>query len=262
MVEHDVARLLLARELLTEDGVLICAIDDNEQVNLGALLKDVFDEGGYEHSCVTVVHNPRGVQGTNFSATHEYAYFVYRRGERRISPRLLSSDEISWSSFRNWGTESERGDAKNCFYPILVKNGEIIGFGKVEPDANHPKSNEVVDGVTHIYPIDRNGVERKWRYARQSVEEIAHLLRVKSEDDLLSIEIGKNFATQKTVWIGTRYDANVYGTKVVKDLVPDSPFDFPKSLWTVVDCINAVKDDDKNALVSTSSPARAPRATR
>ncbi len=29
------ARLLLARELLTEDGVLICAIDDNEQVNLG-----------------------------------------------------------------------------------------------------------------------------------------------------------------------------------------------------------------------------------
>lgn len=243
------ARLLLAKSLLTKDGVLVCTIDENEQVNLGALLREVFTEGAYEHVCVTIVHNPRGVQGTNFSYTHEYAFFVFPSGIKAIGDRKLKPEEVVWSQFRNWGSESERTDAKNCFYPVLVRDGQIVGFGDVCQDAFHPKQTEHKDGTDYVYPIDREGVERKWRYARQSVDAIRHLLRVKPGRDGLEIEIGKDFGMYRTVWVDKRLDANEYGTQIVSSLVPDSPFSFPKSLWAVYDTLYAVVGDDKNAIV-------------
>ena len=242
-------RLKLARNLLTHDGVLICTIDDNEVSQLGVVLREVFEEGTYDHVCVPVVHNPRGVQGNNFSYVHEYAYFVYPSGPKAICDRKISEDEVDWSQFRNWGSESERTDAKNCFYPVLVKEGQIIGFGNVCEDIFHPKQTELVDGIAHVYPIDRSGVERKWRYARQSVDAIKNMLRTRKTNYGYEIELGKTFGLYKTVWNDKRYDANDYGTGMVGDLVPDSPFTFPKSLWAVYDSLLAATGDDPNAVV-------------
>lgn len=242
-------RLWLARSLLCEDGVLIVTIDDNEQATLGVILREIFEEGNYDHVCVPVIHNPRGVQGDNFSYVHEYAFFVYRSGTKAISNRKIDEAEIDWSQFRNWGTESERSDAKNCFYPVLVKDGAIVGFGDVSEEALHPRQTEIHDGVAFVYPIDKSGVERKWRYARQSVDAIRHLLRAKRSPTGYEIEIGKDFGLYKTVWTDKRYDANEYGTKIVNELVPNSPFTFPKSLWAVYDSLVAVVRDDPNALV-------------
>ena len=241
-------RLDAAKVLLKPDGVLVVAIDDNEQAHLGVLLHELFPE--HEVHCITIVHNPRGVQGTNFSYTHEYAFFVIPAGKATIGRRMISESDITWSNFSNWGSESERGDAKNCFYPVIVRDGAIVGFGDVVGDGVSPSSQtEDLDGSTYVYPIDTNGVERKWRYARQSVDDIKHLLRTKKTKTGYMIEIGKDFATYKTVWIDPRYDANEYGTKIVKRLVPDCKFDFPKSLYNVYDCLYAVVADNKDALV-------------
>ena len=242
-------RLKLARNLLSQDGVLICAIDDNEVSQLGVLLREIFEEGTYDHVCVPIVHNPRGVQGKNFSYIHEYAYFVYPSGQKAICDRKIAESETIWSQFRNWGGESERSDAKNCFYPIMVRDGQIVGFGDVSPDDAHPDQTEVVDGVALVYPIDRSGVERKWRYARQSVETVRHMLRARRTGTGYEIEIGKTFGLYKTVWNDKRYDANDYGTGLVNELVPGSPFTFPKSLWAVYDCLLAATGNDPEAVV-------------
>lgn len=242
-------RLKLARRLLSSDGVLVVTIDDNEQSTLGVILREIFEEGTYDHVCVPIIHNPRGVQGKNFSYVHEYAFFVFPSGTKSIANTKINDTEIDWSQFRNWGTESERSDAKNCFYPVLVREGEIIGFGDVSSDDFHPNQTEWEDGVAYVYPIDRSGVERKWRYARQSVESIKHLLRAKKRKYGYEIELGKDFGLYKTVWNDSRYDANDYGTGIVNELVPDSPFTFPKSLWAVYDSILATTKEDKEAIV-------------
>ena len=80
-------RLEVAKELLTKDGALIVAIDENEQAYLNVLLMEVFNE--YEIHCITIIHNPRGVQGTNFSYTHEYALFVIPQGQKVIGNRKI-----------------------------------------------------------------------------------------------------------------------------------------------------------------------------
>lgn len=242
-------RLKLARNLLSPDGILIVTIDDNEVSQLGVMLREVFEEGNFDHVCVPVVHNPRGVQGKNFSYVHEYAYFVFPAGTKAICDKKIEDKDVDWSHLRNWGSESERSDAKNCFYPIMVKNGVIVGFGDVCPDEFHPKQTEVNDGVSYVYPIDKAGVERKWRYARQSVEGIASMLRAKKTNYGYEIELGKTFGLYRTIWNDKRYDANDNGTGLVGDLVPNSPFTFPKSLWAVYDSLLAATGNDPNAIV-------------
>ena len=241
------SRLEIAKRFLTNDGVLIVAIDKNEQPRLQILIEELYPE--YDVDCITVIHNPRGTIGTNFSYTHEFAIFVTPKGRKSICNRILAEDEIEWSPLRNWGSESERTDAKNCFYPIIVENGEIIDFGDVSPDDYHPQQTVYADGKYYIYPIDVKGIERKWRYARQTVESIREMLRVKKTKTGYDIEIGKNFGVYKTVWTDSRYDASVNGTQLLKRILPNTTFTYPKSIYNVMDCINSVVRDDKDAII-------------
>jgi len=241
-------RLNLAKNLLKDDGVLICAIDDNEQAHISVLIESIFS--AHEQHAITIVHNPKGVQGKNFSYTHEYAIFVVPKDKKIIGDRSLTEEEIYVSNLRNWGNESERTDAKNCFYPIIISNNKIVGFGGVSPDNFHPKSanEKQKDGTVHVYPIDEKGIERKWRYARQSVEGIKDILQIKeSRGDLVQIMIAKDYGTYKTVWTDKKYDASEYGTKLLREIIPNCDFDFPKSLYTVYDCLFAVVGDRPQA---------------
>ena len=242
-------RLLLARNLLTHDGVLVCAIDGNELFSIGTILKEIFGEGKYDHVCVSVVHNPRGKQGKNFSYTNEYAIFVFPKEIKAIANMPINADEVKWESFRNWGSESERTDAKNCFYPVIVENDKIIGFGTVEPDEYHPQRNVKKGNKYYVYPVDSRGIERKWRYARQTVESIWQMLRPKKVAEGYDIEIGKTFTVYKTVWDDKKYDANEYGTKIVNEMIPGGGFSFPKSLYTIYEAVYAVTANDKDAII-------------
>ncbi len=240
-------RLNLAKNLLKDDGVLICAIDENEQAHLNVLLEQLFP--AHERHLITIVHNPRGIQGTNFSYTHEYAVFVIPKNLKTIGDKVIDDGEISWRGLRDNGGESLRTDARNCFYPIIVKDGKVIGFGDVVPNDIHPKREEEKKNGTYIYPIDNEGVERKWRYARQSVDKIKHLLRITDGRGGKEVQIGKDFGKYRTVWIDKKYDANEYGAKLLRELVPTSDFDYPKSLYTVYDCLFAVVGERPHANV-------------
>ena len=72
-------RLLLARDLLTSDGVILVSIDDNEQANLKLILDDVFGE---ENLVGTIVwKNATDNNPTNISIEHEYIVCFARKKE-------------------------------------------------------------------------------------------------------------------------------------------------------------------------------------
>lgn len=241
-------RLKLAKKLLNEEGSLICAIDENEQAHLEVLLEEIFNN--FNRHTITIVHNPKGVQGKNFSYIHEYAIFVLPKNRKSIVRRKLEKDEIYISNLRNWGGESLRNTAKNCFYPIIVRDKKIIGFGPVAKDSYHPKNaNQKKNGEIYVWPVDSRGVERKWRYARQSIEDILKDLIVKKSSQGTQILIAKQYGTYKTVWFDKKYDASEYGTKLLRKILPGCDFDFPKSLHTVYDCIHAVVGNKKEATI-------------
>lgn len=243
-------RLIIAKKLLKDEGVLICAIDENEQATLTLLLEEIFGYN-YDIDCITIVHNPRGVQGNNFSYTHEYALFVYPKGNVVVGDRELEETEITSSPLRNWGTESLRTDAKNCFYPIYIKDNEIIGFGDVLDDEIHPSGrNEVLeDGIIAVYPIDNKGIERKWRYANSTVPSIKNDLLIKETKGTYDIRLQKKYGSYKTVWLNKKFDANEYGSQLISSMVPKNDFDFPKSLYNVYECLLTVTKNNPNAII-------------
>lgn len=244
---HD--RVSASQNLLREeDGVFNIAIDENEQEYLGIILSETFLD--YEKTCVTVIHNASGQQGDNFSYTHEYSYFIYPKGGRVIGQETRESEDADIRGLRDvTGEDSKRTAAKNCFYPILVKNMEIIGFGEVAPDHYHPNMNESLDNdVIAIYPIDPQGVERKWRFARQTVESIKKELKVNfiKNRNVFDIQRVKTTFNYKTVWTDSRYFANNNGTQVLNNILGKELFSFPKSIFTVVDSLKAIGNNDTN----------------
>ena len=239
-------RLDLAKEFLSERGILSCAIDENEQENLGLLLSDIFYE--YEKTCVSVVHNHGGIQGDNFSYSHEYAYFLYPQIKNLLNKEKRNNPNIV--ALRDWGNGgSERYTAKNCFYPIYVKDSKIIGFGDVCKEDFHPQANVLRDdGVIEVYPIDDEGIERKWRNARNTVESIKDLLICKNINNIISIHRIKDEFRFKTCWYDKKYNANSYGSNILTNILPNNNFDYPKSIHTVKDSIYLASKEDSTIL--------------
>jgi len=236
-------RLSASRSLETADGSHVIAIDENEQEGLGHLVRNAFPDR--EIVCAVVVHNKKGIQGDYFSHNHEYAYFCIKYGLPETHGAPVPKDEWEYTNLRKWGRESERETARNCFYPIYVKEGEIIGFGEVCDENFHPRANNAKDGSRiAVYPVDASGVERKWRYARNSVESIKRLLKVHvTTQGEIQIVKAVDERPIKTLWDDTRYIAGDYGTKWLTDLGLKLREDlYPKSLHVVEDSVRAVSE--------------------
>lgn len=234
--------------LKRDDGILIIAIDDNEQEKLGLLLERMFPN--YEKVCITVIHNPAGIQGKNFSYSHEYAYFIFPSGKELIGKRKIKKGKET--PLRDWGKDTALREAsKTCFYPIKIKDGKIIEFGNVCDDDFHPESANVIkdDGLIYVYPIDQNGVERKWRFAKGSVESIKNELFCKQINRTWEIRRNKSFYRYKTVWDESEYYANVFGSKLLNNIITNGEFTFPKSVHLVKDCIDAATQNFQNPLI-------------
>lgn len=105
------------------------------------------------------------------------------------------------------------------------------------------------NGEIVVYPIDKNNIERKWRYARQTIESIWNIIRATEKNGIYDIELGKPYAPYKTVWTDKKYDANEYGTQLINSMVPGNDFDFPKSLWNVYECLYATTKNKENAII-------------
>ena len=230
-------RIKLASSLKSSDGSLVTAIDENEITNLKQLLQTNFPF--WEHDAISIVHNPAGVQGDNFSYSHEYAIYSYQKQKGLIGK--TKREEESEEAFRDWGGTSSRLLAKNCFYPIIVKNNKIIGFGDVCEDDFHPKVSNLLNGdEVYVYPVSDDGEERKWVFARHSVEKIMAELRVKNNKGKITITRIKSTTSYKTVWTGNKFYANIYGSKLLNNILGEKKFDFPKSVHTLEECANAI----------------------
>lgn len=109
-------RILQTLQLLEDNGIFICAIDENEQERLGLLLNYVFPLSA--RTCVAIVHNPRGIQGKNFSYCHEYSYFVYPNDKKEYIQNIKRDIELV-EELKDHGGSSLRSDAKKLFLSYL-----------------------------------------------------------------------------------------------------------------------------------------------
>lgn len=247
-------RLLIAKRLLSTNGVLIVAIDDYEVARLIQLIEEIFPD--YEVDPVIINHHPQGGAADNISRTHEYAIFVVPRGKKIIKGKKTEDVEERWSLTRG-GTDVRnlRVGRPNSFYAIYVEKDtrKVVGVGPhLESDTPYNKD-DTPDGCISFYPIGRDGTERVWRYERESMAQ-----HIKDGDIECSENMTLNVVKRRdvkydpvfSVWIDGRYNAGTFGTNILQNIFGgETRFSYPKSLYTVVDCIRFATQEKPNALI-------------
>ena len=236
-------RISLSRKLLTQDSVYEIAIDEVENARL-CMLNDSLLDFYTGRSDVSIVINPSGQQGKNFSTSNEYVHFYFQDEPNMLAKEIRSEGTADIRGFMN-GAKGESGNylrssGKTCFYPIFVKDNKVVGFGDVCDDDYHPESANIQNGdVLEIYPIDAEGIERKWLFGRDTVSEIINELSVKTNKNtgLLEIIRTKTSINFKTVWTNSLFSAKEYGTNLLTKMFGSTVFSFPKSIHAVKECI-------------------------
>lgn len=161
---------------------------------------------------------------------------------------------------RRRGSESGyRHQRPNQFYPIYIDptNRKVISVGDSLPlDAEPPAKPK--KGQVAIWPIDKEGNHRVWRYIPASMRELVNQKRLvlgkynKAQNSWTLNYWVRKTATKKlkTVWTDNLYDAGTHGTTLLHSILGKrGVFPFPKSVYAVRDCLAAVVRNRPNALI-------------
>ena len=173
------------------------------------------------------------------------------------------------------------------FYPIYIDNEthKIIKIGKALPHTQDRHSVPDIEGATTVFPVRDDGIEMNWgvtgetlarllekkviqvlpnkkspyqpytiKYLSENFEEKIASGRwavkgYREDGSKIVVETGGKLTRATTVWSETSYDAKTYGTVLLKNIVGDARFSFPKSLYSVHDSLKYFVDEKPNALI-------------
>ncbi|OOF23444.1 site-specific DNA-methyltransferase [Salinivibrio sp. IB574] len=205
--------------------------------------------------------------------------------EWRVNPQDKRTTKILWSMLIRTGTNAQRVDRPKLFYPIFVsKDGlKIIDVGRppeLDVDRNLIKAPK---GTIAIWPIRSNGTEGNWQVSPEKLLEIynkgfvrlgkftergmsisylkageqkkvnegVYLVTGKREDGSIIAENSdaQNLIIPSTAWRISSHDASRHGSNLLKKILPDRKFPFPKSLYAVEDALRFFLFDKKNAQI-------------
>ena len=163
-------RIKVARDLLTDDGVIFISIDTNETGNLCKLCNEIFGES----NCLGVIsntNNPKGRSDDKFIATaHEYIVVFAKDISKTkwfgfeptdvITKRYNKIDSHGKSyrdiDLRKTGEKDLRTDRPNMFYYFY--------FNEATNEFFPSKDRENLDGYIEIFPLTESGKEGRWRW--------------------------------------------------------------------------------------------------
>lgn len=252
------ARLLVARSLLAEDGVIFISIDENEVRNLRNICDEVFGESN-SVSQLIIENNPRGRQSDTFFATsHEYLLcYAKNIDTASIKGMPLTEDQISDYKFedeigryrllglRQRGVASLREDRPEMFFPIWVNpNEQTISLS-------------AVDGWERVIPQKSDGREGRWMWGKQKCVSdfnrlVAKLVTTRNEYDIFVkdyLNKGNEQRTRKykTIWSDKKLN-NQLGTQEVKAILGGDYMSFPKSTEYIKSIIQIASANDSIVL--------------
>ena len=229
-------RLILARDLLSEDGVIFISIDDNEQVNLKLICDEIFGEENFAGE-ITVVNNPRGRDYGGIANMHEYL-LVYRKSlispinnlnqPNKVFPFFDNISGFEMRELRNRNITFNKENRANLYYPFYINTNKKLDNDLLEISLTSE------EGFIELYPKESQGVNTVWRWGKEKAKENLNInIAAKKMQDggyMIIEKYRKPDVMARSVW-NTKDDNSEKGTLLVKKLFNGVKiFDFPKSL--------------------------------
>lgn len=170
------SRLLIAREFLSDDGVIFISIDDNEQANLKLICDDVFGEENFVTTIAVKMSEPTGVKMTHATRRlpklKEYVLMYTKSNELTIKPQRIPKEK--------WDDEYK-----------TILNGiseDEISFVKQVRD-NEKRTQDEIDKVNEILS----------KVSFSSLSETYKINKITKEDDKLNFNYANSWRIIQTV---------------------------------------------------------------
>jgi len=231
-------RLKLARNLLSEDGVIFISIDDNEVHNLRKICDEIFGERNFIAEILREAIKG-GSLSKNIRNVHDYI-ICYSKNISNIKFGGIETEGLHLDledehgkyakgrELNKWGAGSRREDSPSMFYAIPGPNGE------------------------DVYPIRNDGSEGRWRLGKQKMAEL-----LKSDNAIFEPRGDGTYIVyeklryngpklkQFTTWFAQEY-INAKGTEELKSLFSKERaiFDFAKPSKLIYDLLIMANDKD------------------
>ena len=249
-------RLVLARELLREDGLIFISIDDNEAANLKIICDEIFGEKNFLFN-LAVVNNLNGNDNSSGLMETQEGCLIYSKNKPTVEFGLLSIDEeeeyAKWQkdelgywkeggNLKATGTDAARSARPNLYYPVYIDEEALeVSLERTE---RH---------TFELWPKAQDGEERRWTWKREKLADNASEIIVKKAREGYSLykkqrpEIGDlPIRRGKTTFYKPSY-SNTHGNKVILDLFGRKKvFNYPKSVFLIQDFVelSGAKNDD------------------
>ena len=225
-------RLLVARRLLKNDGVIFIAIDDNEQAALKLLCDQLFGEENFLASIIWQ-HSiqPKGYSGT-FSVHHNYI-LCYQKTAQFVLNSLPRTDEDN-KAYANPDNDPRgrwrSGDVRNALYrPNLI-------YDIISPSGN-------------VIKPCANG----WRWSKETVEEkikSGEIIFIKDETRIIrKIYLDTlEGRTPETIWFGKDVGTTRSAMSEIKEIFGSSAFGTPKPTSLIERTLRLISRTDATVL--------------
>lgn len=250
-------RLRLAKDLLSDDGVIFISIDDGELDNLRKVCNDVFGASNFVAD-ICVVNNLKGRNDKKYIARANERLLMYVKSQD-FEEHGLSLDEKVVSDYseqdikgryrllelRKRGGQDTRKDRPNMYYPFYVD----INTGEVALEQSEKYSQIAL-------PVKSNGEDGRWRWGKETAAKGLNELYGKKvgnkyniyQKDYLESEDGARRIRPKSVLAGAAYSTDV-STKEYRGIMGKIDFNNPKSTTLLSDLIIYATQPDEEAII-------------
>ncbi|WFQ94683.1 site-specific DNA-methyltransferase [Mycoplasma feriruminatoris] len=227
-------RLVLARDLLSDDGVIFISIDDNEQANLKLICDEIFGEDNFLTNIIWERNSSPVNLMKHFSRSHDFI-LCYAKNSLLASNRGVERTEEIDKKYKNpdadprgsWIADNlSVGPAVEAnIYPITTPSGRIV------------------------YPP--NG--RSWRVSKEKFNEMIRDNRITFGSDgkgkpkikRFLEELKKEGVTPTTLWSGKNVGSSTTATNYLQQLFNGNKvFDYPKPVKLIKQLISLYSDKD------------------
>ncbi len=180
-------RLRLARNLLTDDGVIFISIDDNEVHNLRKICDEIFGEDNFVASLPTIMNLKGNNDQFGFAGTHENTIVYYKNYNLcTLNEFTLENEELEdWlvdeygmykkgANLKATGVNAPREKRANLYFPIYVLVDSDNYTKDVEDNYSMNWDTERFDEkCIAIFP-KTNDMEMSWRWSKKKFNEEKH----------------------------------------------------------------------------------------
>ncbi|SEM01622.1 adenine-specific DNA-methyltransferase [Butyrivibrio sp. ob235] len=229
------SRLLLAKNLLTQDGFIFISIDDNEVSNLRKICDEVFGSTNFRGQITRATGTPTG-QGNDKLVSEVDYILIYSKSNECVLNGLPFSEEDEKiynledeygrylnRPLRKTGGEDRREDRPSMYYPIYSPDG------------------------TEVYPIAPAGYESRWRCAESRYKELVDEHRIDWKNENGTWKVYQKFylegRTKQASNLWTGIEGNKKATITVKNIFGKNVFDFPKPIELLKRIIKIATND-------------------